>query len=265
MGLATTFHFDSAARGERVTSRLEFAVALAVVIALHAALGVWILRSRALSVPPPLPPQTIVARLLSVAPAPTPAPAPQAVEPPRASPAHANEPPRPAPLPRAKPPAAPRKVHRETPAATTRELPTPVPVPTPATPSTAPSPAQAASATPPAPSDTAQAPTQHAAPAQPLAANAPPKTVSHVDCNIAQPDYPEVSQRRNEIGTAVIRFVVGVDGRVESASVQQSSGYARLDDAALGAVRGGTCRPWKDGGVAVRVAYTQPFVFGLRN
>lgn len=86
-----------------------------------------------------------------------------------------------------------------------------------------------------------------------------------MDCNIAQPAYPVMSQRHGETGTAVVRFIVGVDGRVESAKIQQSSGYERLDDAALGAVRGGTCRPWKEAGVAVRVAYAQPFVFGLGN
>ena len=89
--------------------------------------------------------------------------------------------------------------------------------------------------------------------------------VSHVDCNIAHPDYPAMAQRRGEAGTAVVRFVVGANGRVESAKIQQSSGYAQLDNAALDVVKSGTCRPWKEAGVAVRVAYAQPFVFGLGN
>lgn len=86
-----------------------------------------------------------------------------------------------------------------------------------------------------------------------------------MDCSIAQPDYPQAAQRRGESGTAVVRFVVGVDGRVESAQIQKSSGYPRLDEAALAAVQGGSCRPWREGGVPVRVAYAQPFVFGLGN
>ncbi len=92
-----------------------------------------------------------------------------------------------------------------------------------------------------------------------------PKPVSHVDCNIAQPDYPDAAQRRGEAGTAIVRFVVDVDGRIESAQIVRSSGYARLDNAALDALRNGTCRPSLDSGVPVRVVFEQPFVFGLVN
>jgi len=159
-------------------------------------------------------------------------------------------------------------VHRPTPPVA-REAPRPAPSATPSP--AAPAPAEpAATATPPAAQSAAPAPAapdaaQRSASPQPSLANAPPKEVSHVDCNIAQPDYPEAARRRGESGTAVVRFVVGVDGRVESAKIQQSSGYPRLDDAALGALRGGACRPWKENGVPVRVAYAQPFVFGLGN
>ena len=145
-----------------------------------------------------------------------------------------------------------------------RETPQPAPSPEPATPAT---PTQPAATTTAAARSASLAPAaaQSSAPATPSVANTPPKEVSHVDCNIAQPDYPEASRRRGESGTAVVRFVVGVDGRVESAKIQQSSGYARLDEAALDVLRSGTCRPWKEAGVPVRVAYAQPFVFGLGN
>jgi len=265
MTLATTFHLDSGTRSERATSRLEFAAAFALVIALHAALAVWVLRSREHPVVAPEPPRTIVARLLTAAPAVPLAPAakPAPAEP-RPVPAQAAEPPRPAPPARMKPPAMHRPAHRQAPApARTKPIPTPTPpavVPSPSPPESA-----APAATPPAQPTAAAAPAPPRAAAQAPAVNAPPKNVSHVDCNIAQPDYPAMAQRRGETGTAVVRFVVGVDGRVESATVQHSSGYARLDAAALDAVRGGTCRPWKEAGVAVRVAYAQPFVFGLGN
>lgn len=94
-------------------------------------------------------------------------------------------------------------------------------------------------------------------------ASAEPKTVSHVDCDIAKPDYPDISQRRGEAGTAVVRFVVGVSGRIEAVQLLKGSGYPRLDAAALDAVHTGVCRPYGESGAAVRVAYSQSFVFGL--
>ncbi|MEC5404533.1 TonB family protein [Paraburkholderia sp. MPAMCS5] len=93
--------------------------------------------------------------------------------------------------------------------------------------------------------------------------SATPRAVAHGDCNIPKPDYPDMSKRRNETGTTVVRFVVGVDGHIETAQVQTGSGYARLDDAALAAIHAGTCRPYREHGVAVRAAYSQSFVFGL--
>ncbi|HEY1611830.1 MAG TPA: energy transducer TonB [Paraburkholderia sp.] len=267
MRLATTLSFDGDARSERTLSRLEFAAALAIVIALHAALAVWILRSHEPPTIAPEPPRTIVARLLTAAPAaplgPPSAPAAHPVEPPPPVPARAVAPPRPTPPAHLKPPVAPRPAVRHESPEVARETPAPSPTPAPA-PLPLEPPAPAATAAPPAPAAPSPTATAAEATAQPSAARAAPKVVSHVDCNIAQPAYPAQSLRRNESGTAVVRFVVGVDGRVESAKIQQSSGYPRLDDAALGAVRGGNCRPWKEAGVPVRVAYAQPFVFGLR-
>jgi protein TonB len=257
MAPATTFRFDSATRSDRTTSRLEFAAALAVVVVLHVALAVWVLRSRGIPLPPPEPPRTIVAQLLSAPPPapPRPAVAP-APTPPRPAPARPVEPPHPAPPARVKAPVTPRPVHHETPVLA-HETPTPAAAPAAPEPAAPPTPATPPAAT--------TAPPATAASAQSPAANAAPKQVSHVDCNIGQPAYPVMSQRHNETGTAVVRFVVGADGHVESAKILHSSGYARLDDAALDAVRGGTCRPWKEAGVPVRVAYAQPFVFGLGN
>jgi protein TonB len=90
-----------------------------------------------------------------------------------------------------------------------------------------------------------------------------PKTVAHVDCDIPKPDYPDVSKRRNESGTAIIRFVVGLGGQIEAAQLQKSSGYSRLDDAALAAIHAGVCQPYRENGEVVRAAYSQSFVFGL--
>jgi protein TonB len=94
-------------------------------------------------------------------------------------------------------------------------------------------------------------------------ASTAPKTVSHVDCTIPKPDYPDISKRRGENGTAIVRFVVGLTGRIETVQLQTSSGYARLDEAALAAVHASVCQPYSENGAPVRAAYSQSFVFGL--
>jgi periplasmic protein TonB len=52
-----------------------------------------------------------------------------------------------------------------------------------------------------------------------------------------QPEYPAASRRLGEQGTSVIEVLVGVDGRVLDAKLLQSSGYDRLDQAALAGVK----------------------------
>ena len=47
------------------------------------------------------------------------------------------------------------------------------------------------------------------------------------------PDYPPVSRRLGEQGTLRLRLTIGVDGMVEDARVEVSSGHQRLDDAAV--------------------------------
>lgn len=51
------------------------------------------------------------------------------------------------------------------------------------------------------------------------------------------PDYPAASIRGNEEGATLLEVCVAANGRVTSASVAQSSGHVRLDDAALKWVR----------------------------
>ncbi|RKP50565.1 energy transducer TonB [Trinickia fusca] len=116
-----------------------------------------------------------------------------------------------------------------------------------------------------APAPAAQAPAAQApAPSQreTLAISAP-RNVPHVECNVVKPDYPALSRRRGESGTAGVRFVIGLTGAIENVELARSSGYTRLDDAAVAAMRASTCRPYIENGVAVRAAYTQPFAFAL--
>ncbi|MGF6573438.1 protein TonB [Paraburkholderia sp. GAS333] len=112
------------------------------------------------------------------------------------------------------------------------------------------------------PSAAAAAPPSPAA-ERAVATSSAPRNVAHIDCRIPAPDYPDPSKRRRENGTAIVRFVVGTNGRIETMQLQKSSGYPRLDDAALAAVHEGVCEPYSENGVPVRAAYSQAFVFGL--
>jgi protein TonB len=92
-----------------------------------------------------------------------------------------------------------------------------------------------------------------------------PKNVAHLDCKITQPDYPRVSRLRGESGTAYVSFVVGLTGRIENIALNKSSGFDRLDDAAVAAMHDSTCKPYLENGEPVRAAYTQPFAFSLQD
>lgn len=91
------------------------------------------------------------------------------------------------------------------------------------------------------------------------------KRAEHADCRIAKPVYPPLSKRRGESGTATVRFVIGTTGAIDSIALAKSSGFARLDDAALEALRESTCRPYLQNGLPIRVSYVQAFTFGLED
>ncbi|CAE6863276.1 hypothetical protein R69658_07721 [Paraburkholderia aspalathi] len=235
------------------TRRRRTVVALGAVIAVHAGLLVWALAVRDRTVERMVEEPTIVAALLrdepeAIAPVMPAVPAPAAVV---AAPQTGHPPVRSKPMPQ------PRLKEPRSAAAPAPTLPTAspsrdiAPSPGPATPPIAAAPSPAAPAT------------NASATELTVPASSTPKSVSHVDCGIPKPDYPDVSKRRNESGTAIIRFVVGLSGHIETAQLQKSSGYPRLDDAALAAIHAGVCQPYRENGEAVRAAYSQSFVFGL--
>lgn len=90
------------------------------------------------------------------------------------------------------------------------------------------------------------------------------KNVTHVDCRIVMPSYPDAAHSRGESGTAYVYFIIERSGKISHVELQQSSGFIRLDDAALAAVRRGSCRPYLENGKAVSVSVAQPFPFRLR-
>jgi protein TonB len=221
--------------------------AVAVVVALHVSLIVVMLSKRDMPTPVALESHTITAELLQ----PEPVAAPVALQ---STPTPVPPPPKPVP-----------HVVREKPKVQPKPKPTPAPLPVAEAPSSHPVEAPAAAPTPPAPPAPAPAPAAAAAQGKPTLALSAPKNVSHLDCRITQPDYPMLSRRRGESGTAYVHFVVGLTGRIENIELKKSSGYQRLDDAALAAMHDSTCKPYLENGAPVRAAYTQPFAFSLQD
>lgn len=77
------------------------------------------------------------------------------------------------------------------------------------------------------------------------------------------PKYPASSQRAGESGQVVLRVELDTDGRVDAAHIATSSGYKRLDEAALNAVKSWRCNPPLRDGQPVRAVALQPFKFNL--
>lgn len=78
-----------------------------------------------------------------------------------------------------------------------------------------------------------------------------------------QPSYPALSRRLGEEGKVVLRVELDEAGHVSTARVSSSSGYRRLDETALSAVRAWRCHPAQRDGQPVRAVALQPFNFVL--
>jgi protein TonB len=78
------------------------------------------------------------------------------------------------------------------------------------------------------------------------------------------PAYPSLSRRLGEEGKTVLRVELDQTGKVDRASIKTSSGYSRLDEAAISAVRSWHCNPAMRDGEAVRAVAIQPFNFVLQ-
>ncbi|MBZ9647052.1 energy transducer TonB [Sphingobium sp. 3R8] len=106
-------------------------------------------------------------------------------------------------------------------------------------------------------------------PAPVTAPPAPPSMVQGGDLGTQMvagkpPRYPIDSRRKHEQGTVVLTITLAVDGGVESIAVSQSSGFARLDNAARDAVKGWRWKPTIRGGQPVRVRGVVEIPFILR-
>lgn len=77
------------------------------------------------------------------------------------------------------------------------------------------------------------------------------------------PSYPAISRRLGESGRVVLRVELDAAGRVSNAQLTRSSGYTRLDTAAVEAVMKWRCQPAQRNGQPVRSVAVQPFDFTL--
>jgi len=112
---------------------------------------------------------------------------------------------------------------------------------------------------PPAPVAPVVAPPGPPAPPAPII---PPDVDASTMSNPA-PVYPMESRRRHEQGTVRLRVVITVEGRVKDISVARSSGFDRLDKAALDAVRRWKFRPGTQAGNPVEAVGTLAIPFSL--
>jgi periplasmic protein TonB len=78
-----------------------------------------------------------------------------------------------------------------------------------------------------------------------------------------KPAYPALSKRAGEQGQVLLRVLIGEDGQPQKAEIKTSSGFERLDRAALATVLQWRYVPGKRGGVAEAMWFNVPINFIL--
>jgi protein TonB len=78
------------------------------------------------------------------------------------------------------------------------------------------------------------------------------------------PLYPASAKRAGEEGRVLVRVLVSADGRAQSVEVAQTSGFTRLDAAAIDAVRRWRFVPARRGDATLAAHVNVPIVFSLR-
>jgi periplasmic protein TonB len=78
------------------------------------------------------------------------------------------------------------------------------------------------------------------------------------------PAYPAMSRRLGEEGMVLLRVLVEADGSAQTVEVKTGSGFRRLDEAAVGAVRRWKFIPARRSGDAVAAWVLVPITFHLK-
>jgi len=116
-------------------------------------------------------------------------------------------------------------------------------------------------ATPAAPAAALAAPAPSSAPSAPPRVDLPSSDADYLQN--PKPAYPVLSRRLGEQGKVVVRVLIGVDGVAQKAEISHSSGYERLDQAALQTVLRWRYVPGKRGGVPEPMWFNVPINFVL--
>jgi protein TonB len=106
------------------------------------------------------------------------------------------------------------------------------------------------------------------APPAPLTTPPAPKTISITAVEYLWPPqltYPSASRRLLEHGTVHVRVLVDSRGAPQQIHVTRSSGFARLDEAALATVRATRFKPYAEDGVALPFWVVMPLIFELES
>lgn len=91
----------------------------------------------------------------------------------------------------------------------------------------------------------------------------PPSTDAYELKNPA-PAYPQLSKKLKEEGTVTLKILVKADGKVAKVEIIKSSGFRRLDNAAISAFKRWHFSPATQGGIAIDYSYEIDFEFGLK-
>ncbi len=215
--------------------------ALAMVVAAHAGVALLLMAPRALPITPAQPPLMVE---VIKAQAPTP-PAPKApdITPPKPKPVARQER-----VTRAQDvPVLAAKPMAQEPVANEAKAVPPAPLPPIQTP---PAPAQAS-------------PASHAVPVAAATPTAPKFDADYLDN--PKPVYPPISRREREQGKVLLRVYVEASGAAGKVELATSSGYERLDKAALAAVSRWRFAPARQGSEAVAAWVTVPIIFSLKD
>jgi periplasmic protein TonB len=80
---------------------------------------------------------------------------------------------------------------------------------------------------------------------------------------IGEEYYPDASKRAGEEGRCIVTITVAADGRITAAAIQTSSGFPRLDEACLKAVKDQRVKPATEDGKPVELTIGLPIVWKL--
>ncbi|WP_338845710.1 energy transducer TonB [Massilia sp. W12] len=128
----------------------------------------------------------------------------------------------------------------------------------------APAISQPASIAPPSPLAQAAQPVAPPAPPAPKSASLSPPRFDADYLDNPPPNYPPLSKKAREEGTVLLRVLVDASGHADRVELKESSGFERLDRAALNVVQRWRFVPARQGSEQVSAWVLVPIVFNLR-